>query len=274
MANIGTSALTVGQRLGASITRVGDGIVDALPGLVAGLVLLLFAWWISGLVMRAVQRVLARTSTEGHVDLLLARSARAATFTVGAIVALSVMGVQVTALVASLGLASVAIGFALKDVLANSMAGVLLLLQRPFTMGDTITVAGFEGVVADIRVRDTMLRTGDGRVVFIPNSSVFESPITNISANPVRRFEVVLTVPGRADLAAVEKVVADALAGTAGVVEEPAAEAQVSSAGIAWARVTGHGWVDCATCSLGTTQSAALVAARDALAAAGMLGAE
>jgi small conductance mechanosensitive channel len=271
MASIETSAVTIGQRLGASMTRVGNAVIDGLPGIVAGVLLLVISWWVSGLVMRAVQKVLARTSTEGHVDVLVARSARAATFIIGAIIALGVMGVQVTALVASLGLAGVTIGFALKDVLANSMAGVLLLLQRPFTIGDTITVSGFEGVVVDIRVRDTMLRTGDGRVVFIPNASVFDSPIVNVSANPVRRFEIVLTVPGGADLHAGEEIVAKAIAATAGVVSEPAADAQVSRAGATWARIVGHGWVDCATTALGATQSAAIVAARGGLAEAGML---
>jgi small conductance mechanosensitive channel len=271
MASIETSAVTIGQRLGASMTRVGDAVIDGLPGIVAGVLLLAISWWVSGLVMRAVQKVLARTSTEGHVDLLVARSARAATFVIGAIIALGVMGLQVTALVASLGLAGVTIGFALKDVLANSMAGVLLLMQRPFTIGDTITVSGFEGVVVDIRVRDTMLHTGDGRVVFIPNASVFDSPIVNVSANPVRRFEIALTVPGGADLHAGEEIVGKAIAATPGVVSEPAADAQTSRAGATWARIVGHGWVDCAATALGATQSAALVAARGALDAAGML---
>jgi len=271
MAGIETSALTIGQRLGASMTRVGDAVIDGLPGIVAGVLLLLLSWWVSGLIKRAVQKVLARTSTEGHVDLLVARTARATTFVIGVIIALGVMGVQVTALVASLGLAGVTIGFALKDVLANSMAGVLLLLHRPFTIGDSITVSGFEGVVVDIRVRDTMLHTGDGRVVFIPNSSVFNSPIVNTSANPVRRFEITLAVPAGIDLRSGEQVVAKAIDATPGVVQEPKAEAQTSVAGTTWARITGHGWVDCATSSLGSTQGAALVAAREALAAAGML---
>jgi small conductance mechanosensitive channel len=271
MAIIETSAMTIGQRLGASVSRVGYAVVDGLPGIVAGVVLLLLSWWVSGLVRRGVRRVMARTSTEGHVDVLVARTAGATTFVVGAIIALGVTGVQVTALVASLGLVGVTIGFALKDVLANSMAGVLLLLQRPFTIGDSITVSGFEGVVIDIRVRDTMLRTGDGRIVYIPNASVFDSPIVNISANPVRRFEIALTVPGGIDLRAAEQTVAGAIAATPGVAKDPEAEAQTSAAGARWARIVGHGWVDCATCALGVTQGASLIAARDALAATGML---
>lgn len=273
MANIDTSAVTIGQRLGASVTHIGDAVIDGLPGIIAGLLLLALSWWLSGLVMRGIQRALARTSTEGHVDLLVARSARAATFAVGAIVALGVMGVQVTTLVASLGLASVTIGFALKDVLANSMAGILLLLQRPFTIGNTISVAGFEGVVADIRVRDTMVRCGDGRIVFIPNATVFDSPIVNISANPQRRFQFDLTVTGGTDLHEAERVIARAIALTPGVLAEPAAEAQTTAVGTTRSRITGMGWVDCETCGLGSVQGAALVEARDALVAAGMFSA-
>ena len=271
MASIDTSAVTIGQRLGASVARVGNAVVDGIPGIVAGLLLLALSWWISGLVMRGIQRALARTSTEGHVDLLVARSARAAVFAIGAIVALGVMGVQITALVASLGLASVTIGFALKDVLANSMAGILLLLQRPFIIGNTISVAGFEGVVADIRVRDTMLRCGDGRIVFIPNATVFDSPIVNISANPQRRFQFDLTVSGGVDLHAAEQAIALAIAATPGVLAEPAAEAQTAAVGATRSRITGMGWVDCGSRALGSVQGAALVAAREALAQAGML---
>lgn len=270
MASIETSAMTIGQRLGASVSHISGAIIDGLPGMVAGLVLLALSWWVSGLVMRGIQRGLARTSTEGHVDLLVARTARATTFTIGAIIALGVMGVQVTALVASLGLAGVTIGFALKDVLANSMAGVLLLLQRPFIIGNSISVAGFEGVVADIRVRDTMLRCGDGRIVFIPNSLVFNSPIVNISANPVRRFEFDLNVAGGVDLHAAERIIVEAIASTPGVLAEPVPEAQTAAAGSIRAKISGQGWVDCETSGLGAVQGAALVAARDAIAAAGM----
>jgi small-conductance mechanosensitive channel len=114
----------------------------------------------------------------GNADLLdlLGRIAGLALLVFGAITALGTFGVDVSALVAGLGLTGFALGFAFRDVLSNLLAGVLILLYRPFGRGDRIAVSGFDGVVAQIDLRYTTLH-GEGKVILIPNSNLFTNPI-------------------------------------------------------------------------------------------------
>jgi small conductance mechanosensitive channel len=263
--------MTFAERLTASVEGILGGFAERIPYLAIGLAIVLIGWWVSRLVHRIVRAVMARTSTEGHVDLIVAKSAGAATFLVGLLVALGVMGVQVAALVTSLGLVGLSLGFALRDVLANSMAGVLLLLQRPFTVGDSITVAGIQGTVRDIRVRDTLLEAPDGRRVFVPNSTVFSQPITNASAVRMRRLEVRVPVAVTADLGLAMAVVKSALAGVSGVCDDPAPAAEYGSVRVATAVLIAHAWVDTAETGFGSVQNAATLAVTSALRQEGLL---
>jgi small conductance mechanosensitive channel len=262
--------MTFAQRLATSTLSVVEGLADRLPWIAMGLVFLLVAWWISRIVVRLVQAALARTSTAGHVDLLVARLAGMLTFVVGAIVALGIMGIQVGVLVTSLGLASLTIGFALRDVLANSVAGVLLLFQRPFTVGDAISAAGVEGVVRDLRVRDTLVEQADGRMVFIPNATVFNAVITNTSANHRRRVEVLVHIPAEDDLDAARVAALAGIARAKGLLDEPPAEARfVKCAGVS-ATLAVRRWVDCDDTPFAVAQDTAIAAVLGALRDAGI----
>jgi small conductance mechanosensitive channel len=262
--------LTFVARLGRSGLGILAGLADKLPYILIALLFLLLTFWAARLTSRLVRAALARTSTEGHVDVLLAKLAGAAVFAVGAIVALGIAGVQVTALVASLGLAGVTIGFALKDVLANSMAGVLLLLQRPFTIGDSVSVAGCEGTVRDIRVRDTLIEQADGRMVFVPNATVFNAPITNTSVAPLRRVEVKVHVPLDADLAAARACVRGALEGVPGRVQDAPVEALYVRSGVTSAVLAARVWIDTADEPFAKANDAAIAAVIAAVRSAGI----
>ncbi len=263
--------MTFAERLVGSVGAMLGHFAERIPYVGVGLILLLVTWWASRLAHRLVRAALARTSTEGHVDLIVAKFAGAATFVVGAVIALGVMGVQVTALVASLGLVGLSLGFALRDVLANSMAGVLLLLARPFTVGESILVSGIQGTVRDIRVRDTLIEAPDGQLVFVPNSTVFSEPITNASAARRRRLEVRLPVAASSDLGEAIRVAERALAGVPGVCPDPAPGAEYAAVHAAVATIVGHAWVDTAEASFGETQNAATLAIVAALRERGLL---
>jgi small-conductance mechanosensitive channel len=107
---------------------------------------------------------------------LLGRVASVSLILFGFITGLGTVGVDVSALVAGLGLTGFALGFAFRDVLSNLLAGVLILLYRPFSRGDRISVTGLEGMVTHIDLRYTNLEC-DGNLVLIPNSSLFTNPI-------------------------------------------------------------------------------------------------
>jgi small conductance mechanosensitive channel len=121
-----------------------------------------------------------------------------------------------------------------------------------------------------VRVRDTVLKTPDGRIAFIPNIMVFNGVVVNLSTQSVRRFEIAVWTPVGAEVEAVRLAMLAAVASTPGVLEEPAPDAQIAAVGPGRARVIARGWVDTSDTSLGVTQSAALARAHAVIAQAGV----
>lgn len=142
-------------------------------------VLVFVAFWIAASVAaKLIWRFGSRADPEKQDAIrILTQALKATLIVVGAISALGTLGVNVAAMVAGLGLTGFALGFALKDVLSNLLAGVLLLAYRPFRRGDRIAVAGFEGTVIGIDLRYTILQ-GDKRQILIPNAVLLTNSIS------------------------------------------------------------------------------------------------
>ena len=148
--------------------------------MLVALVLFALFFGLATLARRVARRSLEKVKhIPWAVRLLIARSMYLVTILVGLLVALSAVNVNVTTLIASLGVAGFALGFALKDILENFIAGILLLFARPFEVGDQVTLGTFEGTVHDIQIRTTTLHTYSGEQVAIPNSNVFSNPVVN-----------------------------------------------------------------------------------------------
>lgn len=151
-----------------------------------GMGLLVFAgFWLASL---AVKKVILRGALTArfHKTFIVRLTARLATWgtlVFGAVTALGTMGINVSALVAGLGLTGFALGFALKDIVSNVVAGILLLVYQPFQVGDYITVAGTEGTVADIDLRYTTLHK-DAVTHLLPNAVLFTNNITLLRRRP------------------------------------------------------------------------------------------
>lgn len=147
------------------------------PKLAIGLILFA-AFWLAGFILG---NIVIRAAQKARLDQELAHLLRQTTvlsaLTLGSVTALGTMGVDISALVAGLGLTGFALGFAFKEVLSNMLAGVLILMYRPFRHSDHITVAGFEGTVIDIDLRYTTLQ-GEDKKILIPNSILLTNAIT------------------------------------------------------------------------------------------------
>lgn len=159
-------------------------LVGFAPKLAVG-VLIVAAAWVLGRVGQAVLNRVGRRFGEGReaVFRLLGSACKIVLLIIGVITALGTMGVNIAALVAGLGLGGFALGFALKDILSNLLAGMLILVNRPFQRGDRIVVAGCEGDVTDITLRYTHL-TGTDRTYLIPNATLFSNVIHLLPADP------------------------------------------------------------------------------------------
>ena len=210
------------ERLADSFQDFADGFVHRLPNLLAALVALGLTVVVARVVRRVVERTLRRTDAERHVVVVVATLAYYAAFALGLVVALSLGGVNLGVLIGSLGLATVALGFALQDIVSNFTAGIVLLLEHPFTEGDHVAIAEAEGEVEEIRVRATRLRAPDGQLVIVPNKLLFTQVLTNASASMRRRVEVPLEVPYGQDLTRARELLLAAAAEVEGVGDDPA----------------------------------------------------
>lgn len=137
------------------------------------------------------------------------------------IAALDRLGVNTTSLVAVLGAAGLAIGLALKDSLQNFASGVMLVLFRPFKAGDYIEAAGTAGIVEEISIFNTTLRTGDNRQIVVPNSGIYSGNITNYSARDTRRIDMVFGIGYDSDLRKAKSLINDILAADERILPDP-----------------------------------------------------
>ena len=145
---------------------------------VGGVIVIFIVFLILAKIMkRIITRYAQRLELHRNLTLLLARTSSITLIILGLVTALGTIGVNVSALVAGLGLIGFAIGFALKDTISNLLSGVMILLYRPFEVGNRIKISGYEGVVISIDLRYTELDAG-GNKILIPNSKLFTDPIT------------------------------------------------------------------------------------------------
>lgn len=259
------------ERAAQSSIRLAEKMADQAPQIVAGIIVLLGAWILARIVKRLVSGVLARVSTDEHVDLILGRVAGGAVMTAGLLVALSTMGLKVGALVTSLGIVGVAVGIALREILANWLAGVLLLLQRPFTVGQSVEIGNVAGTVRDIRIRDTMIEATDGRIVYVPNLSVFTNNIVNGSIHAVRRVELPVSLPLHADVEGACDVAVRAARRVKCVVSTPEPSAAIIEVAPDGVRLAVRAWVDTDGCPFTKARGLVALAVTKALSEAGLL---
>lgn len=178
--------------------------------------------------------------------------------------------VQMVDVLASLGIVSVAVGFAFKDVLENLLAGVLLLLRDPFKSGDHIRVGDFEGVVEGVTVRETLLRTSSGQRVLLPNALVYTSPLEVLTHYATTRVSFPVVLDAGADLDAARDVAVEALAGVSDVRRDPAPSALVTAAGAGQVTLECRMWTTAAPSGIPAARDAALRAVLAALSSAGV----
>ena len=214
---------------GAAIERVDgwlDGLVSSLPNIVVALVVLVVFWMLSGFVSRQVKTRFA-DHERPSLGIALGRMAKIALVVLGVAFALMIVApsIDLGTLVGSLGIGSVAIGFAFKDILQNWLAGMLILIRKPFSIGDQIEAQGFEGTVEEIETRATILKTYDGEHVLIPNSTLYTNPVTVRTRTKLSRGEYTIGVSYDADIDEVLGLIETELGKIHGVAEDPAPEA-------------------------------------------------
>ena len=167
----------VGQEVAEILSKAMDLVLVALPRLIVSLFVFL-AFWLGAIFLQSmVRRFAARKEISEDFLKLVGKAVKSGMLIIGAITALGILGINVSALVAGLGLIGFALGFALRDTLSNLIAGVLIFFYRPFQINDRISVAGSEGDVVEINLRYTTIQSENKRVL-IPNATLYKNSIT------------------------------------------------------------------------------------------------
>jgi small-conductance mechanosensitive channel len=151
---------------------------------------------------------------------------------------------DVTAFLAGLGILGFTVGFALQDVMKNFAAGIILLLQQPFHVGETIGVKGFDGTILAIDLRSTEMQATDGRIIILPNADVLANPIVNYSRGHTRRVDLGLSLPPDCEPEAVRRIVLDSIQNVAGFLNDPKPVIAFSNLTNSALELSANFWVD------------------------------
>jgi small conductance mechanosensitive channel len=186
----------------------------------------LLIWIIGRKVIKVLMKFIGKAFEKSNMDTVLVAFLTAIIQTVMtafvAIAALDQLGVPTTSLVAIFGAAGLAIGLSLQDSLKNFAAGVMIILNRPFSAGHVVEVAGVMGVVEKVGVFSTMMTTPDNREITIPNGSIYGDVITNYSARDTRRIDLVIGISYDDDIKQAKEILQDILAKEDRILDDPA----------------------------------------------------
>jgi len=235
-----------------------------LPEIAAALIVLVITWGLAALVRRVARfatRYLANP-TQRH---LIRQVSYHLVWGGGGLVALDVLGVDPRAVVTGLGLGSIALGFALKDILSNLVSGLLILLTHTFKIDDQIVVGETEGTVERIEVHATHIRTYDGRLVLVPNGEVFTGRVTNNTASPHRRGSVFVYLDYRQDLQRALSIILKAMSRVPGVATEPTPSMRLRELAPEHLHIEARFWTDSRRADFMNTASTVRVAIVEAL---------
>ncbi len=227
----------------ASVRRIAEDLLAQLPLLVTGLAILLLALVAATIARHLAARFLKGVTLRHSLKELIARLTYVVVIAAGLLVAAMVAfpGLTPSKALTALGIGSIAIGLAFKDIFENLFAGVLILWRFPFENGDFIACGDFEGRVVDVTVRNTLIRTVRNELLVVPNADIYKNAVYVYTNKPKRRLEIICGVAYDEDVASARDVIARAVASCESVASDPTPEifAQAFSASsvdfeIAW----------------------------------------
>ena len=178
--------------------------------------------WLARFIRKTAEKMMTRSKVDATLVTFVGNLIYIALLTFVILAALAQLGIQTTSFIAVIGAAGLAVGLALQGSLANFAAGILMLLFRPFKVGDFIEGGGVSGIVEEMHIFTTQLRTPDNKTIIIPNAKITGDNITNYTKKENRRVDLVIGVSYRDDIEKVKRVIADVLNGDDRVLKDPA----------------------------------------------------
>lgn len=221
----------------------GSLLLDWLGRILAAVAIFLIGRWVSKAALSWFARAVAKAQLDETLSRFLSSVIYMILMVFVVLTALSALGVNTTNFLAILGAAGLAIGLALKDSLSNFSAGVMLVFFRPFRTGDFIEAAGVSGSVQSIKIFNTVLKTGDNRVITVPNALIYADTITNFSAEATRRIDLVIGIGYDDDIARAKALIQGVLSQDDRVLEQPAPAMLLAELGESSVDIAVRPWV-------------------------------
>ncbi len=210
------------------IEHLSINAIDLAGNIIVALIIFYGGRWLTGLAVKALRKFMQRQEVEKTLETFVCNLVRMALLVVVIIAAISALGIQTASFIAIFGAAGLAVGLALQGSLSNFAAGVLVVLFRPYKVGDFVEAAGIAGTVEQVQILTTVLKTGDNKQIIVPNGQIMDSIITNYSANDTRRVDMVVGVSYEDDLDKVRKTIEELVAADDRIMDEPACTIKVS----------------------------------------------
>ena len=226
------------------------GVIESGPGLIFNLFLLVIIVYVfyklAGLAQTLTERGLE--DSRFHLSQLLKRMVvsivRNTVLILGVLIALSQIGFSVGPLLAGMGLVGFVVGFALQDTLSNFAAGMLILIYRPFDVDDVIEAGGVSGLVSEMSLVNTTFLTFDNQTIIVPNGKIWGDVIKNVTAQTIRRIDLVFGIAYSDDIEKAEKVMAEVVAAHPAVLEDPPAMIRLHELGESSVNFIVRPWVN------------------------------
>jgi len=202
--------------------------------------------FVVGLLVRGMRKVMRRQEIDETLETFVCNLVRMVLMVIVIIAAIGQVGIQTTSFIAIFGAAGLAVGLALQGSLSNFASGVLIVMFRPYKVGDFVEAAGIAGVVEQVQILTTVLRTGDNKQIIVPNGQIMDSIITNYSAKDTRRVDMVVGVSYDDDLDKVRATIDELIAADERILSDPAPTVAVSELGDSSVNFVVRPWVNTA----------------------------
>ena len=219
--------------------------LQLLPAVLAAVAILLGFWIFYRLTQGSLRRVLQRAGVHATlVSMLVDRIYRVAVTVFALVMAADQIGINVGAALAGIGVVGLAIGFAAQDSIANIIAGFMIFIDKPFQVGDWVTVADRYGAVSDITMRSTRIRTTRNTYIVIPNKTIIDTVLVNHSKHGETRIDVPIGIAYKENIASAREAVLAAVRTVDGILQTPAPDLVVTELGASSVNMNVRVWID------------------------------
>lgn len=231
----------------STITSLFFQFADALPSLMITLVCFALFYLLAKQLSARLKKQLTAKMDDPLLAHFLSRSAKLFLLAIAFMICLKIMGLGDVAagLLTGASVSALLIGFAFKDIGENFLAGIMMAFNRPFQLGDVVEINGHTGKVQELNLRNSLIKSFDGRDIFIPNSTIVKSPVINHTIDGFRRYEFELSLDYEADTDKAIRICTEMLKSVSGVLEgDRAPAAYITDIGNRMLKITAYFWVN------------------------------